>query len=144
MNNVIKKHELTRPDKEEDRMKHVRTLNANAEPVFFSYPAVADIDRIVREITRQQPEYDFTADDDFGHKFWVIDNADTVNKLQLLFEKVPAFYVADGHHRTAAAALVGNEKKKLKSQPHRAGRIQLLSWLYYSLMTSLPSLITTG
>ncbi len=120
MNNVIKKHELTRPDKEEDRMNHVRTLNANAEPVFFSYPAVADIDRIVREVTKQEPEYEFTADDDFGHKFWVIDNVDTVSKLLQLFNKVPAFYVADGHHRTAAAALVGNEKKS--QNPNHTGK----------------------
>lgn len=112
MNNIIKKHELTRPDKEEDRMKHVRALNANAEPVFFSYPAVKEIDRIVREITKNEPEYDFMADDGFGHSLWVIDNTETVEKLAQLFEKVPAFYVADGHHRTAAAALVGNEKKK--------------------------------
>ncbi|TVQ13586.1 MAG: DUF1015 domain-containing protein [Bacteroidetes bacterium] len=112
MNNIIKKHELTRPDKEEDRMKHVRVLNANAEPVFFSYPAVKEIDRVVREITKNEPEYDFMADDGFGHSLWVIENAETVEKLSQLFEKVPAFYVADGHHRTAAAALVGNEKKK--------------------------------
>jgi uncharacterized protein (DUF1015 family) len=112
LNNTIKKHELTRPDKEEDRMNHVRTLNANAEPVFFSYPAVTEIDRIVADITKQEPEYDFTADDGFGHKLWLINNIETVNKLQKLFEKVPAFYVADGHHRTAAAALVGKEKKE--------------------------------
>lgn len=111
LNNTIKKHELTRPDKEEDRMNHVRTLNANAEPVFFSYPAVTEIDRIVAEITKQEPEYDFTADDGFGHKLWLINNIEMVKKLQKLFEKVPAFYVADGHHRTAAAALVGREKK---------------------------------
>ncbi len=112
MNKIIKKQELTRPDKEEDRMKHVRVLNANAEPVFFSYPAVKEIDRVVREITKNEPEYDFMADDGFGHSLWVIENAETVEKLSQLFEKVPAFYVADGHHRTAAAALVGNEKKK--------------------------------
>lgn len=115
MNNIIKKHELTRPDKEEDRMNHVRTLNANAEPVFFSYPAVNEIDRIVKDITRHAPEYEFVADDNFGHKFWVVDHAETVNKLQASFKKVPAFYVADGHHRTAAAALVGNEKKNNNS-----------------------------
>jgi uncharacterized protein (DUF1015 family) len=112
LNNNIKKHELTRPDKEEDRMKHVRVVNANAEPVFFSYPAVKDIDRIVMEITKKDPIYDFKADDGFGHKFWVIENREAVNKLEQLFNRVPAFYVADGHHRTAAAALVGNEKKQ--------------------------------
>ncbi len=120
LNNIIKKHELTRPDKEEDRMKHVRVLNANAEPVFFSYPAVKEIDRIVREITKNEPEYDFMADDGFGHSLWVIDNAETVEKLSQLFENVPAFYVADGHHRTAAAALVGNEKKK--NNPAHTGK----------------------
>ncbi len=119
MNNIIKKHELTRPDKEEDRMKHVRILNANAEPVFFSYPAVDAIDRVVDETIKADPVYDFMADDGFGHKFWVIDNPDTVNKLQGLFEKVQAFYVADGHHRTAAAALVGNEKKN--QNPNHTG-----------------------
>lgn len=112
LNEVIKKHELTRPDKEEDRMKHVRIVNANAEPVFFSYNAVPEIDNIVKEITLNSlPEYDFVADDGFGHKFWVIENRQTVEKLEKLFAEVPSFYVADGHHRTAAAALVGNEKK---------------------------------
>lgn len=112
MNNVIKKHELTRPDKEEDRMKHVRYLNANAEPVFFTYQAVDAIDAIVSGITKNTPEYDFIADDGFGHKFWVIDDNATLNTLEDLFADVPAFYVADGHHRTAAAALVGAEKRK--------------------------------
>ncbi len=112
LNNNIKKHELTRPDKEEDRMKHVRAVNANAEPVFFSYPAVKEIDRIVTDIVKQKPEYDFKADDGFGHKLWLINNMETVKKLQKLFEKIPSFYVADGHHRTAAAALVGKEKKE--------------------------------
>ncbi len=108
---VIKKHELTRPDKEEDRMKHVRVTNANAEPVFFSYYAVREIDQIVENIVNDTPEYDFTADDGVEHQFWVIDAEQTVEKLEHLFQRVPAFYVADGHHRTAAAALVGNEKK---------------------------------
>ncbi|MEE4176234.1 MAG: DUF1015 family protein [Bacteroides sp.] len=112
LNGNIKKHELTRPDKEEDRMKHVRVVNANAEPVFFTYPAVQQIDAIVAEITKNAPEYDFVADDGFGHKFWVIDDQETVQTLSELFSEVPAFYVADGHHRTAAAALVGAEHKK--------------------------------
>ena len=116
----IKKHEFTRPDKEEDRMKHVRVVNANAEPVFFSYPAIAEIDGIVAEITGNTlPEYDFMADDGFGHKFWVIENRETVERLEKLFAKIPAFYVADGHHRTAAAALVGNEKKQ--QNPNHTG-----------------------
>jgi len=113
MNGIIKKHELTRKDKEEDRMKHVRITNANMEPVFFTYPAVDEIDVIVENIVKhQKPEYDFTADDCFGHQFWVINDNSTINKIIELFKtKVPFTYVADGHHRTAAAALVGNEKK---------------------------------
>ncbi len=114
MNNVIKKHELTRPDKEEDRMKHVRITNANMEPVFFSYPAVEAVDKIVNDIVENQtPEYDFVSDDGVGHHFWVIDDQKTINEIIALFAKLPATYVADGHHRTAAAALVGNEKKQL-------------------------------
>ena len=113
MTGIIKKHELTRPDKEEDRMKHVRINNANIEPVFFTYPANCEIDSIVDEVVQNKdPEYDFTADDGIGHHFWIIDETEIIEKLILLFEKIPSTYVADGHHRTAAAALVGNEKKK--------------------------------
>ncbi len=112
LNNNIKKHELTRPDKEEDRMKHVRELNANAEPVFFSYPSNQQIDAIVSGLVKDAPVYDFVADDGFGHQFWVIDDDAVITRLEQLFSEVPAFYVADGHHRTAAAALVGNEKKE--------------------------------
>lgn len=112
LNDRIKKHELTRPDKEEDRMKHVRFVNANAEPVFFTYPAETEIDAIVAGITKNAPEYDFVTDDGFGHTFWVIEDDDTIKTLEELFAEVPAFYVADGHHRTAAAALVGAEKEK--------------------------------
>ncbi|MFW5793692.1 MAG: DUF1015 domain-containing protein [Bacteroidota bacterium] len=119
LNNIIKKHELTRPDKEEDRMKHVRTLNANAEPVFFSYPAQKEIDEIVAGIVKKKPIYDFVADDGFGHKFWVIEDDTKINQLEELFDKVKYFYVADGHHRTAAAALVGNEKKN--ANPRHSG-----------------------
>ena len=115
----IKKHELTRPDKEEDRMKHVRVLNANAEPVFFTYPAVAGIDAIVARLVADDPVYDFVADDGFGHQFWVIDDDGLIAKLENLFTDVPALYVADGHHRTAAAALVGNEKKE--ANPNHTG-----------------------
>ncbi len=115
MNGIIKKHELTRKDKEEDRMKHVRSTNANMEPVFFTYPAVKEIDAIVENIVKtQKPEYDFTANDGFGHHFWVInDDATISNIIELFNTKVPFTYVADGHHRTAAAALVGNEKKSM-------------------------------
>ena len=113
MNGIIKKHELTRPDKEEDRMKHVRITNANIEPVFFAYPAVPDIDEIIKDIVeKQDPEYDFTSVDGIGHHFWVITDKSKIQRLIELFSELPATYVADGHHRTAAAALVGNEKKK--------------------------------
>ena len=107
----IKKHELTRPDKEEDRMIHVRNQNANIEPVFLSYPARAEIDAIVREVVENnEPEYDFTAADGFGHRFWVIDDESTQQRITEIFDTIPALYVADGHHRTAAAARVGQEK----------------------------------
>ncbi len=120
MNGIIKKHELTRPDKEEDRMKHVRATDANIEPVFFTYPAVKEIDDIVANIVKtQKPEYDFVADEGFGHHFWVIKDDTTIKKLIDLFAKVPYTYVADGHHRTAAAALVGNEKKQ--KNPNHTG-----------------------
>ncbi len=112
MNDIIKKHELTRPDKEEDRMKHVRVTNANAEPVFFTYRKEQAIDEIVEKVIQAAPVYDFVADDGFGHHFWVIEDDDLTGKLEKLFAGVDYFYVADGHHRTAAAALVGNEKKK--------------------------------
>ncbi|MCR5454286.1 MAG: DUF1015 family protein [Bacteroidales bacterium] len=119
-NGIIKKHELTRPDKEDDRMVHVKTLDANAEPVFLSYRAIPEIDAIVNNIvTNQQPEYDFTSADGFGHKFWTIDSADTNAQIEKLFaEKVPALYVADGHHRTAAAARVGLERQS-KNPNHK-------------------------
>lgn len=112
LNNVIKKHELTRKDKEEDRMKHVRITNANMEPVFFSYRAVKEIDEIIEKIVKnEKPEYDFITSDNVGHHFWVIRNEKTINTLIELFAKIPSTYVADGHHRTAAAALVGKEKR---------------------------------
>lgn len=120
MRGAIKKHELTRPDKEADRMKHVRVLNANAEPVFFTYPAQPEIDRIVSEVVQGDPVYDFVADDGFGHHLWIISDEDSITRLEALFSAVPAFYVADGHHRTAAAALVGNEKKE--QNPRHSGR----------------------
>lgn len=112
-NGIIKKHELTRHDKEEDRMVLTRYLNANIEPVFFSYKAVPEIDEIVEQVvSTEAPEYDFTSEDGFGHQFWAIKTAETNKKLEQLFnEKVPNTYVADGHHRTAAAARIGLEKK---------------------------------
>jgi uncharacterized protein (DUF1015 family) len=112
MNDVIKKHELTRPDKEEDRMNHIRVTNFNAEPVFFSYPDHQDLDAIVEKIVKEKPEYDFTTEDGVGHHFWVIDDVETVKTIEGIFESdIESTYVADGHHRTAAAALVGNERK---------------------------------
>jgi uncharacterized protein (DUF1015 family) len=114
LNGIIKKHELTRPDKEQDRMVHVRVNNANIEPVFFTYPAVKEIDDIVNNITgNEEPEYDFVAEDGFGHHFWVVRKPETNKQIENLFrDKVPYTYVADGHHRTAAAALVGKEKRE--------------------------------
>jgi uncharacterized protein (DUF1015 family) len=119
---VIKKHELTRPDKEQDRMVHIRVNNANIEPVFFAYPPVKELDAIVRRIVRKtKPEYDFTAEDGFGHHFWVIHDRATVTRIEELFAaKVPFTYVADGHHRTAAAALVG--KEKADNNPSHTGK----------------------
>lgn len=109
----IKKHELTRKDKEEDRMIHVRIQDANIEPVFFAYPDNEEINQIVANIVKSKPaEYDYIADDGFGHHFWLIEDDIIINKITQIFASVPAFYVADGHHRTAAAALVGEEKRK--------------------------------
>jgi uncharacterized protein (DUF1015 family) len=119
LNGIIKKHELTRPDKEQDRMVHIRVNNANIEPVFFAYPAVKEIDDIVTKIvTTEKAEYDFVAEDGFGHHFWLVKEPETNQLIERLFaEKVPFTYVADGHHRTAAAALVGKEKRE-KNQSH--------------------------
>ena len=113
MNGNIKKHELTRRDKEEDRMKHVRVNNANIEPVFFAYPENAELDAIVKKYVAHKPEYDFIAPGDgFGHTFWVIDAEEDIEAITRAFEKIPAMYIADGHHRSAAAALVGAEKAR--------------------------------
>ncbi|MDR2894521.1 MAG: DUF1015 domain-containing protein [Alistipes sp.] len=107
----IKKHELTRPDKEQDRMIHVRRQSANIEPVFFAYPASAEMDTIVARVVAGAPEYEFTAEGDgFGHKFWTVKDPATIARITEIFEAIPALYVADGHHRTAAAALVGQER----------------------------------
>lgn len=120
MSGIVKKHELTRPDKEEDRMKHVRITNANMEPVFFAYRAVPEIDEIIETVvTNQDPEYDFTTEDSIGHHFWVIREKAKIDRLVQLFDEIPATYIADGHHRTAAAALVGNEKKT--NNPNHTG-----------------------
>ena len=113
MTGKIKKHELTRRDKEEDRMKHVRVNNANIEPVFFAYPDNKDVDVIVAKYTKGTPEYDYTAElDGFRHTFWIIDDDADIQRITELFAAMPAMYIADGHHRSAAAALVGAEKAK--------------------------------
>lgn len=113
LNGTIKKHELTRRDKEEDRMKHVRVCNANIEPVFFAYPDNEVLDALVARYTSRQPEYDFIAPGDgFGHTFWIVDDAEDIATITREFAKMPALYIADGHHRSAAAALVGAEKAR--------------------------------
>ena len=112
MEGRIMKHELTRRDKEEDRMKHVRVNNANVEPVFFAYPHRDDLDAIIASVVAGEPEYDFVSDlDGFGHTFWVIKDAEIIAQITQIISQIPAMYIADGHHRSAAAALVGNEKK---------------------------------
>ncbi len=116
LSGAIKKHELTRPDKEEDRMIHVRNQRANIEPVFFAYPDNAEIDAIVADVVKNNaPDYDFTAEDGFGHHFWVIRDRKTNERITEIFAGIPALYVADGHHRTAAAARVGAECKAKNS-----------------------------
>ena len=119
MTGKIKKHELTRRDKEEDRMKHVRVNNANIEPVFFAFPHQDELDAIVSKVVAGEPEYDFVAPDGFGHHFWVIDDAATIARITEIFAEFPAMYIADGHHRSAAAALVGDEKRK--QNPNHVG-----------------------
>jgi uncharacterized protein (DUF1015 family) len=119
MEGRIMKHELTRRDKEEDRMKHVRVNNANVEPVFFAYPHCEDLDSIIAAVVATEPEYDFVSDlDGFGHTFWVIRDAETIDRITQIISEIPAMYIADGHHRSAAAALVGNEKK-LQNPEHK-------------------------
>jgi len=109
----IKKHELTRRDKEEDRMKHVRVLNANMEPVFFAYPHRDDLDGLIARVCAGKPEYDFVAaPEGFRHTFWVIDDQATIEQITKIFAQIPTMYIADGHHRSAAAAGVGAEKQK--------------------------------
>jgi len=119
MQGRIKKHELTRRDKEEDRMKHVRVNNANIEPVFFAFPDNEALEQIIRDVTANKPEYDFIAPDGFGHTLWVIDDDALVARITEEFAKIPNLYIADGHHRSAAAALVGAEKAK--NNPNHRG-----------------------
>ena len=115
----IKKHELTRCDKEEDRMKHIRVNNANMEPVFFAYPDHPTLDELVAKHTQTTPEYDFVAQpENFRHTFWIIDDATDIALITETFAAIPALYIADGHHRSAAAALVGAEKAR-QNPAHR-------------------------
>lgn len=121
LDGTIKKHELTRRDKEEDRMKHVRVCNANMEPVFFAYPDNSVLDSLIMRYAKEQPEYDFIAPiDGFRHQFWIISDANDIKTVTDEFAKMPSLYIADGHHRSAAAALVGAEKAK--QNPHHTGQ----------------------
>lgn len=113
MEGRIKKHELTRRDKEEDRMKHVRINNANIEPVFFAFPDNEALEQIIKDVTAGVPEYDFVAPDGFGHHFWVVNKPEHIQRITEEFAKIPYLYIADGHHRSAAAALVGAEKARM-------------------------------
>ena len=115
----IKKHELTRADKEEDRMKHVRAQSANLEPVFFAYPEREDMNAIVSRIIAEAPKYDFVSEDGVGHTLWLVDGDEDIKNITAIFEQIPALYVADGHHRTAAAAGVG--KERMKANPNHNG-----------------------
>jgi uncharacterized protein (DUF1015 family) len=121
MNNIIKKHELTRPDKEEDRMNHIRVTNFNAEPVFFAYPDHKELEAITSKVVSNKGEYDFKTGDGVGHQLWVIRDKVVIKRIIEIFrDDIPFTYVADGHHRTAAAALVGNERKK--NNPSHTGK----------------------
>ena len=121
LNGVIKKHELTRRDKEEDRMKHVRVCNSNMEPVFFAYPDDKLLDDLLKRYASTTPEYDFIAPGDgFRHQFWVVSDEKDIALITDEFKKMPSLYIADGHHRSAAAALVGAEKAK--QNPHHTGK----------------------
>ena len=136
---AIKKHELTRPDKEEDRMIHVRNQQANIEPVFFAYPDDEEVNAIVAEVVKGEPEYDFTAADGFGHQLWVIRDRKTNDRLTELFAAIPALYVADGHHRTAAAARVGAECEK--KNPNHTGNEEYCYFLAVTFPASQLKII---
>ncbi|MDD4526731.1 MAG: DUF1015 family protein [Candidatus Margulisbacteria bacterium] len=121
LNGNIKKHELTRKDKEEDRMVHVKINNANIEPIFLAYPANPRIDQILEKtISKFEPEYNFTSEDGITHSFWLITSKDSINEITKIFTNIPYTYVADGHHRSAAAALVGKELRE--KQPSYTGK----------------------
>jgi uncharacterized protein (DUF1015 family) len=120
LNGKIKEHELTRKDKEEDRIKHIRINNANLEPVFFAYPDNPGLDAIVREVIKNTPEYDFVSSDQIGHHFWVISRPETIRKITALFAEIPYLYIADGHHRSAATVSVCTEKAR--QNPNHTGK----------------------
>ncbi|NLI75600.1 MAG: DUF1015 domain-containing protein [Candidatus Riflebacteria bacterium] len=115
-NDTIKKHELTRKDKEEDRLKHVDVINANAGPVFLTYKAQAEVDALVEQITKGKPEYDFTAPDGIRHVLWVVKDEAWIKKIQAQFQKIPVLYVADGHHRSAAASRIAKVRREQNPQ----------------------------
>ena len=139
LSGAIKKHELTRPDKEEDRMIHVRNQQANIEPVFFAYPDDEEVNAIVAEVVKGEPEYDFTAADGFGHQLWVIRDRKMNDRLTELFAAIPALYVADGHHRTAAAARVGAECEK--KNPNHTGNEEYCYFLAVTFPASQLKII---
>ncbi|MGB9746420.1 MAG: DUF1015 domain-containing protein [Bacteroidales bacterium] len=140
LNGIVRRHELTRPDKEEDRKNHIRVSNLHYEPVFFAYHPVPEIDETIARIVAGEPEYDFTAPDGFGHHFWIVRDRSDIERLVHLFrEKVPYTYVADGHHRTAAAALVGEEMKK--NNPSHTGKEEYNFFLAVHFPASQLSII---
>lgn len=116
----IKKHELTRREKEEDRMQHIRVDNANVEPVFLAFPENTVLEKVIADTAKTEPDYDFVSEDGIGHTFWCIDNDETIKTITGAFAKIPYLYIADGHHRTAAAAHVGEEKAK--ADPNHTGK----------------------
>ena len=146
MEGRIKKHELTRRDKEEDRMKHVRVCNANMEPVFFAYPDNEVLNALLQRYAQTEPEYDFIAPiDGFRHQFWVIDDEQDMKVITGEFAKMESLYIADGHHRSAAAALVGAEKQQQNPQHTGQDRKSItISWPCASRPRSLPSSTTTA
>lgn len=116
----IKKHELTRKEKEVDRMHHIEINNANIEPVFLSFPTNEVLERVIAQTAKTQPEYDFVSEDGIGHTLWCISDDAVINEITEAFAKIPYLYIADGHHRTAAAAHVGEEKAK--ADPNHTGK----------------------
>ena len=119
LSGAIKKHELTRKDKEDDRMRHFRDQNANVEPVFLAFRDDALLGKIIADTAKGEPEYDFVAEDGIGHRFWVISDRATIDAITAEFEKIDAMYIADGHHRTAASVRIGVEKRE--NNPNHRG-----------------------